>query len=311
MDWKQLLASTTRSVDEELRLRNAYRVAENRSLRHQLPGRVRLTDSERTILAGIGQQLGKKALEEIATIAKADTILAWRRKLAVQTGDTSKPRPSVGRLRIDKDIEDLVVRMARENRSWGYDRIAGALKHLGYTVSDQTVGNILKRHGIPTAPARKKTMTWKEFIRIHLDVLGATEFFTTQTWSWLGMLISSLLFFISVSRRKGEVGGCTPSLRKQLILLIPKQSLDLQVPRERGSHVVEQMGRLRLIGRGAEVRRHPLPALSCHDHREHQPRGRGKVVCMPVVSPRLIRDRPTRGRQRCCRLLLDDNHAAA
>ena len=55
----------------------------------------------------------------------------------------------MGRPRVDKEIEDLVVRMARENRSWGYDRIQGALTHLGYTISDQTVGNILKRHRIP------------------------------------------------------------------------------------------------------------------------------------------------------------------
>jgi len=71
----------------------------------------------------------------------------------------------------------LVVRLAQENRSWGYDRIAGALHHLGYTISDQTVGNILKRHGILPAPERKKTTTWKEFIRTHMDVLVATDWY--------------------------------------------------------------------------------------------------------------------------------------
>ena len=85
-----------------------------------------------------------------------DTILAWHRKFADQKVDTPAPRKSVGRPRIDKEIEDLVVRMARENRSWGYDRIVGALANLGYTISDQTVGNILKRHGIPPAPERKR-----------------------------------------------------------------------------------------------------------------------------------------------------------
>jgi hypothetical protein len=89
---------------------------------------------------------------EIATIVKPDTILAWHRTLADQQVDTSAPRTSVGRPRIDKEIEALVVRMARENRSWGYDRIVGALANLGDTISDQTVGNILKRHGIPPAP---------------------------------------------------------------------------------------------------------------------------------------------------------------
>jgi hypothetical protein len=56
--------------------------------------------------------------------------------------------------------------MAQDNRSWGYDRLVGALANLGYTVSAQTVGNILKRHGLPPAPERKRTTTWKEFIRL-------------------------------------------------------------------------------------------------------------------------------------------------
>ena len=79
MDWKQLLASTTRSVDEELRLRNAYLAEENRILRHQITGRVQLTDAERKTLAEMGHKLGKKALEEIATIAQPETMvtIAW------------------------------------------------------------------------------------------------------------------------------------------------------------------------------------------------------------------------------------------
>jgi putative transposase len=82
----------------------------------------------------------------------------------------------------------LVVRIARENRAWGYDRIAGALAHLGYTISDQTVGNILKRHGILPAPERKKTTTWPEFIRTHLDALTATDFFTAEVWTRCGLV---------------------------------------------------------------------------------------------------------------------------
>lgn len=100
-----------------------------------------------------------------------------------QKFDGSKHRQSPGRPRIDPEIEALVIRMARENRSWGYDRIQGALKHLGYSISDQTVGNILKRHDIPPAPEREKTTTWTEFIKSHLDVLVATDFFTTEVWT--------------------------------------------------------------------------------------------------------------------------------
>ena len=136
MDWKQLLESMTRSVDEELRLHNAYLLAENRILRRQITGRLLLTENDRQALAAIGQQLGRKALAEMATVATSDTILTWHRTCAPQACDGAKPRKSLGRPRIDQEIEDVVVRMARENRSWGYDRIVGALANLGYTISD-------------------------------------------------------------------------------------------------------------------------------------------------------------------------------
>ena len=84
MDWKKLLGSITASVDEELRLRNAYLHAENRMLRQQITGRLQLLDGDRKALAELGQPLGKKALTEIATIAQPDTILAWHRRLADQ-----------------------------------------------------------------------------------------------------------------------------------------------------------------------------------------------------------------------------------
>ena len=180
MDWKHLLAYITGTVDQELLRRNEYLVTENRILRHQIKGRVRLSDGERKTLAEIGQKLGKQALKDVATIVEPDTILAWHRKLVAQKCDGSQQRKAPGRPMIDQEVEDLVVRMAQENRSWGYDRIAGALANLGYTISDQTVGNILKRHGIPPAPERKQTVTWREFIRFHMAVLGATDFFTNQ-----------------------------------------------------------------------------------------------------------------------------------
>jgi hypothetical protein len=88
----------------------------------------------------------------------------------------------------------MVVHLACENRSWGYDRIVGALTPLGYTISDQTIGNILKRHGIPSAPERTKTTTWKECICIHMAVLRATDFFTSAVWSWDQLVISFVFF---------------------------------------------------------------------------------------------------------------------
>ena len=169
MSWKTLLQSVSGSINDHIQLRHEYLMAENRILRNQIDGRVQLTDSERKELAEIGAKLGKQALAEIATVAHPDAILAWYRKFADPQVDTSAPPKSVGRPRMDKEIEDWVIRMARENRSWGYDRIQGALNHLGYTISDQTVGNILKRHGISPAPERKKTVTWREFIQARID----------------------------------------------------------------------------------------------------------------------------------------------
>ena len=117
MDWKHLLAYITGTVDQALLLRNEYLVTENRLLRNQITGRVRLTDSERKTLAEIGQKLGKKALEEVATIVKPDTILGWHRKLMAQKFDGSTQRQAPGRPMIAPELEALIVRMAQENRS--------------------------------------------------------------------------------------------------------------------------------------------------------------------------------------------------
>lgn len=193
MSWKKLLESVSESLNDHIRLRNEYLLAENRILRNQIDGRVQLTDSERKELAELGAKLGKKALAEIATVAQPDTILAWNRTCTDQQVDASAPPKSVGRPRVDKEIEELVVRMACENRSWGYDRIQGALNHLSYTISDQTVGNILKRHGIAPAPERKKTVSWREFIGSHWDVLVTTGFFDSEVWGWFGLMVSYLL----------------------------------------------------------------------------------------------------------------------
>jgi transposase InsO family protein len=150
-------------------------------------------------------------LEEEANIDKPDTILAWHRKLVAEKFDGSEQRKSVGRPRVDKELEDLIIQMAKENRSWGYDRIAGALAELGYEVSDQTVGNILKRRGLPTAPDRQKTTTWRDFIRTHMEMLWATDFFSTEVWTMGGLVTFYILFFIKLDTREVHIAGITSS----------------------------------------------------------------------------------------------------
>src|SRR5881392_4479405 len=105
MDWKTLLAYITGSVDQHLLLRNEYLVTENRILRNQLKGRLRLSDGERKALAEIGQKLGKQALKEVATIVKPDTILAWHRRLVAQKFDGTQQRKALGRSAIDQELE--------------------------------------------------------------------------------------------------------------------------------------------------------------------------------------------------------------
>ena len=115
MDWARVLAYVTGTVDQELLLRNEYLAAENRILKSQLNGRLRLSDAERATLGEIGHRLGRKVLGEVANVARPDTILAWYRKLVARKFDGSKVRRTPGRPRIDRDLEQLIVRLAQAN----------------------------------------------------------------------------------------------------------------------------------------------------------------------------------------------------
>ena len=209
MDWTRILAYVTGTVDQELLARNEYLAAENRILKAQLNGRLRLSDAERGVLGEIGHRLGRKVLADIATVAQPDTILGWYRKLIARKFDGSKARRYPGRPRIKREVEELILRMASENRDWGYDRIAGALGNLGYEISDQTVGNVLRRHGLPPAPERKRTTTWAAFIRTHLALLAGTDFFTAEVLTLRGLVTYYVLFFIHLESRRVDIAGLT------------------------------------------------------------------------------------------------------
>jgi transposase len=156
--------------------------------------RIRLNDDQRRRLAVKGRILGRKMLGEIGTIVTPDTILRWHRTLVAQRWDYSHRRNKVGRPRVSREIVELILRMARENPAWGYDRIEGALANLGHKISDTTVGNILREHGIEPASERKRQSTWKAFLKAHWDVLGATDFTTIEVWTKGGLVTIYLLF---------------------------------------------------------------------------------------------------------------------
>ncbi len=209
MDWARILAYITGTVDQELLSRNEYLAAENRILKAQLKTPLRLTDAERVTLAEIAHRLGRQALDDVANAAKPETIMGWYRRLVARKFDGSRSRRYPGRPRIDGEIEQWVVRMAKENSNWGYDRIVGAMANLGYTLSDQTVGNILQRHGLPPAPERQRTTTWADFIRAHMAVLAGTDFFSVEILTLRGLVTYYVLFFIHLESRRVEVAGIT------------------------------------------------------------------------------------------------------
>src|SRR5260370_5889558 len=224
--WARLLAYVTGLVNQKLLPQNAYLAAENRILRAHLPARVRLSDPERSSLAEIGNRLCRAALQQVACIAKPDTILAWYRRLIARKFDGSELRTSPGRPHIASDIEALIVRFARENSGWGYDRIVGALANLGHTVSDQTVGNVLRRYGIPPAPKRSQNTTWKDFIASHMAVLAGTDFFTVEVLTWRGLATYYVLFFIHLESRRISLAGLTRHPTSEWMLQIARNATD-------------------------------------------------------------------------------------
>ena len=127
---------------------------------------------------------------------------------------------------VSKEIVDLVLRFARENPSWGFDRIQGALANLGHDISDQTVGNILSEHGIEPAGSRKRQTTWRTFIKAHWDVLAAIDFTTVEVWTRGGLVTYYLLFVMELKTRHIHLAACTASLGDDFMKQIAKNLTD-------------------------------------------------------------------------------------
>ena len=125
--------------------------------------------------------------------------------------DYSDHRTAIGHPRVRQEIVELVLRMARGNPSWGYDRVQGALANLGHKISDTTIGNILRENGIEPVPECKRQSTWKEFLEAHWDVLGAIDFTTIKVWTMSGLVTLYVLFVMEVATRRVHLAGCTTS----------------------------------------------------------------------------------------------------
>jgi len=152
-----------------------------------------------------GRRLGRRGLREVATIVTPDTILRWHRHLVARKW--TYPR-GPGRRGVLQEIRRLVVRMAEENPTWGYTRIRGALKNVGHRVGRSTIARILKAQGVPPVPERPTS--WRSFLRAHWGAIAGADFFTTEVWTWRGLVTYYTVFVIDLASRRVQIAGSTP-----------------------------------------------------------------------------------------------------
>jgi len=172
--------------------------------------RILLTDDQRRVLAVKGKTLGRTTLSQLTTIVTPDTILRWHRRLIAAKWDFSNRRAKAqGRPPVPDRVVRLVLRFAKENPTWGYDRIQGALFNLGHRISDTSVGNILKENGIEPAPKRRATTTWKTFLKAHWDSIATIDFTTVEVWTRHGLTTFYILVAMRLNTRHVEIAGVT------------------------------------------------------------------------------------------------------
>ena len=172
---------------------------------------VRGSRAERLTMAVVATKLRSSGnrtvaqLRQVIRIFQPETVLGWHRQL-VKRKWTYNPDGHGGRPRIDRELDRLVVRLAKENDDWGYDRIEGELAKLGYTISDESIANILRRHNILPAPGRTGSPSWRHLMTHYKDQILACDFFTVET---LFLKTIYVLFFIEIGSRRVHFAGCT------------------------------------------------------------------------------------------------------
>jgi hypothetical protein len=176
-------------------------------LRHELAvlrrqvERPRLEEPDRVFLAAASRLLGRTSRRSF--FVRPDTLLGWHRQLVRRRWTYSGRRP--GRPAVTEEIRELVLRLARENPRWGYQRIVGELAGLGVRISATSVAKILRQAGVPPSGARVQ-LSWRRFIRAHAASIIACDFFTVETL-WLGRIY--VLFLLELGTRRVHLAGCT------------------------------------------------------------------------------------------------------
>jgi putative transposase len=191
-----LLARGERSKELEiLVLRHELSV-----LRRQVK-RTQVEPHDRLVLAALSRVLPRHSWSGF--VVRPETLLRWHRRLVARRWTYPHRRP--GRRRVDHQVRELVVRLARENGSWGYVRIVGELRKLGIDVSATLVRNVLVRAGLPPAPQRDR-LSWCSFLRAHGEAILACDFFTVDTVRLRRLYV---LVFLSIGSRRVEYHACT------------------------------------------------------------------------------------------------------
>ncbi len=203
-----------------------YLKEENRLLKKRLGGqRIRFTDAERRRLSRKAKALGYRVLRELETLVTPDTLLRWYRELVARKWDFSHRR-GPGRPRVMNEIEQLILRMAQDNPSWGYTRIQGALANLGHEVGRGTIANILKEHGIEPAPERGKRTAWSTFLKAHWKGLAAADFLTVEVMTWKGLVTYHVLFVIELATRAAHIAGITTNPNEPWMMQVARNLTD-------------------------------------------------------------------------------------
>lgn len=201
--WARLpvIATVARLLCRELTLQNEYLRAENQVLKSKIKGRIRFTDEERRSLVNAALAMGRKLMQEVVSIVKPETILAWQRRLEKQKWDYStRERRKPGRPQTPGSIESIVCRLAQEN-TWGYLRIQGELLKLDVKLSKGCIADILRRNNLPPSPERKG-LTWREFLSRHADVMLCADLFTKEIWTFCGLKTAYVLFVMHLETRQ-------------------------------------------------------------------------------------------------------------
>ena len=205
IDWLRIGGLSEQEKDLEiLLLRQQLALVERKQNRP-----LRVSRIERLTLAVAATKLKSITHRTVAQLSdtlrlfKPDTVIGWHRKLVKRKWSHLQKR---GRPRTAKEIERLVIHLALKNRDWGHGKIEGELKKLGIEIDEDTVANILERHGIPPAPQRGSSSSWRHLMAHYKDQILACDFFTIET---LFLKTLYVLFFIDLGTRQVHFAGCT------------------------------------------------------------------------------------------------------